>query len=417
MVRFVLTEAMPLVRTMLRHLAPIAVSLAAATAAPLASAATVAPTPAPFAAGPRSAAVLLPAALGETGASTHAILRALELTDPFKPAPLGAAGLRLGDSTLRLDVPPALRRAFEPPAEAPADADEVQLDGRYAELPRPRWHGGDTELREVPAASLEGPDEALPCGLFLDGEPKLSLLEDPPWGELPFPTIVPNSHTEKSGKVVDYDNIPRRWDRPVDYEAYRYPIPAFNGWRSVASGYDLDLPDDRQRRGKMNAVGHGGLDLPQEIGAPIHVLALTHQVGHAEVLFVGKMWGNTVITRHTLREAKRLRNYVLIWAHLDEAATGIYRGTLLRDGALLGFVGNTDTPDFTHLHLEARRLADWVDPRKVQPGEIFAREVSTVTDPRNVLPLKRQTQRGPSCTQRLTAARLSPMFAGLRLAL
>jgi hypothetical protein len=325
-------------------------------------------------------------------------------SSPAAAASFEVPDLRLGDRALK-DVSFETNGAF-------------QLDERYTQMPKPVRYAGALDLGELPDIEMStAPEDPVPCGLFLDGQPLLSLLEDPPWGELPEPHVTANSHTDKQGKLVEYDQIGRRWDRPVDYEAYRYPVARYAGWGSVASGYDLDLPDEKQRRGKMKAVGHGGVDLPQEKGAPIHLLALSHQQGNAEVLFAGKLWGNTVLTRHTLREGKKQRHYVLVWAHLDEAAPGVVRGRVLREGELLGFVGDTDSPDFVHLHLEARRLREWIDPKKVQPWDLFAREVSVVTDPRNVLPLKKKPRALPSCQQRLVAEKLAPIFSSLRYSL
>jgi hypothetical protein len=267
-----------------------------------------------------------------------------------------------------------------------------------------------SRLFETPEVHLEEPlvvnePEVLPCGLFLDGAPQLVLIEDPPWSEGPYPRIETNGHYDKQGNWVEYDHIRRRPGRPQDYEAYRYPVAQLPGWGVVASGYDLDKPDDEQRRGKMKAVGHGGVDLAQLKGAPIHLIVLSHQVGPAEVLFVGKLYGETVVTRHTLREGGRKANYLLFFSHLDEPAPGLWRGRMLRQGELVGFVGDSDSPDFVHLHLEARRVRDGIDPSKLSPERYLARDATVVTDPRNVLPLRAKPRRGPSCKQRIAEKR------------
>ena len=87
-------------------------------------------------------------------------------------------------------------------------------------------------------------------------------LEPDDEGEAP---LAQNAHRERSGKWVLYDQIPRRPDRPADYDAYVYPIPpGMPDGHSVISGYDLDRPDETQRRGRtLHAVGHGAVDLPQ----------------------------------------------------------------------------------------------------------------------------------------------------------
>ena len=205
--------------------------------------------------------------------------------------------------------------------------------------------------------------------------------------------VSPNGHRVRSGRWQVYDDIPRRPDRPQDYDAYRYPVPpGLPGGHSVISGYDLDLPDALQRRGRtIHAVGHGGVDLPQTRGTTAHLVALEHQQGDADVLFVGALFGTTVVTRQTVREAGHLRDYVVLYGHLDGVAPGVGPGSVLKEGDAVGFVGDTGSPELVHLHWEARRVRDGVDPvaqAKVGAYQLLADEVSVVCDPRNVLPLR-----------------------------
>jgi murein DD-endopeptidase MepM/ murein hydrolase activator NlpD len=206
-----------------------------------------------------------------------------------------------------------------------------------------------------------------------------------------------NTHRDRSGRWVVYDEIPRRPDRSADYDAYRYPVPCGPGPAGAAtasrpcvvSGYDLDRTDDAQRRGRtLRQVGHGAVDLLQPRGTPIISVALDHQQGDAEVVYVGPLFGTTVVTRHTLREGGRLRDYLLLFGHLDAPAPGVTAGSPLHEGDLVGFVGDTGSPDVVHLHLEARRLRDGVDPTKLSPSEMVDGNRSVVCDPRNVLPLR-----------------------------
>jgi hypothetical protein len=203
------------------------------------------------------------------------------------------------------------------------------------------------------------------------------------------PTAV-NAHHDKRGRWVVYDQIPRRPDRPADYDAYRYPVPCAHS--CVVSGYDLDRPDDAQRRGRrLSHVGHGAVDLPQKKGTPITMVSLEHQVGDAEVVYLGPLFGTTVLTRHTLREANQLRDYVLLFGHLDAPAPGLVVGAHLKEGDSVGFVGDTGSPELVHLHLEARRVREGVDVGKLGalgPGALIDNENTVVCDPRNVLPLR-----------------------------
>jgi murein DD-endopeptidase MepM/ murein hydrolase activator NlpD len=227
-----------------------------------------------------------------------------------------------------------------------------------------------------------------PVGYFPDGYACVRL----PNGDEGAPDMpaLEAGHHDKSGRWQTYDQIPRRPERPADYDAYRYPIPpGMAGGHYVVSGYDLDLPDARQRRGAtLSHVGHGGVDLPQRKGEPIKLIALDHQDGDAEVLYTGPLFGTTVLTRHTLKEGGQRRDYVLLFGHLDAIAPGLSRGMTLKEGDLVGFVGDTSSPELVHLHLEARRVREGIDLSKYSGGMLIQNEVSIVCDPRNVLPLK-----------------------------
>ncbi|MDP9151864.1 MAG: M23 family metallopeptidase [Myxococcota bacterium] len=206
----------------------------------------------------------------------------------------------------------------------------------------------------------------------------------------PEPAASPNGHHEKgSGRWVVYDQIPRRPDRPEDYDAYRYPVPCDHG--CVVSGYDLDRPEERQRRGRrLSHVGHGAVDLPQPKGTPVTMVALEHQLGEADVIYVGPLFGTTLITRHPVQEGGQLHDYLILFGHLDATAPGVHPGARVKDGDVVGFVGDTGSPELVHLHLETRRIRAGVDAAGLPPSAMIANENSVVCDPRNVLPRKLQ---------------------------
>jgi murein DD-endopeptidase MepM/ murein hydrolase activator NlpD len=246
----------------------------------------------------------------------------------------------------------------------------------------------DAENDESGALSASCPPGTLP-----DGDVCVHLpTDDEPPGDAPL--SAENTHRERSGRWAVYEQIPRRPDRPADYDAYRYPVPAgLPGGHFVVSGYDLDRPNDSQRRGRtLRAVGHGGVDLPDPRGTPVAMVPLDHQVGDADVVYVGPLFGTTVVTRHTVREAGRLRDYVLLFGHLDGVAPGLAAGQPLKEGEVLGFVGDTGSPELIHLHLEARRVRDGVDiAERIHTrsgGSLLDSEATVVCDPRNILPLR-----------------------------
>jgi murein DD-endopeptidase MepM/ murein hydrolase activator NlpD len=247
--------------------------------------------------------------------------------------------------------------------------------------------GGAVHVAAVAHAEALSPlSPALcPTGALPDGDACVRIQSDDDDGPEALSEV--NAHHDKRGRWIVYDQIPRRPDRPADYDAYRYPVPCDHG--CVVSGYDLDRPDDAQRRGRrLSHVGHGAVDLPQKKGTPIVMVALEHQVGDAEVVYVGPLFGTTVLTRHTLREGNQLRDYLLLFGHLDAPAPGLTVGAHLKAGDGVGFVGDTGSPELVHLHLEARRVREGVDLARLGPGAMIDNENSVVCDPRNVLPLR-----------------------------
>jgi murein DD-endopeptidase MepM/ murein hydrolase activator NlpD len=152
------------------------------------------------------------------------------------------------------------------------------------------------------------------------------------------------------------------------------------------SGYDLDRPDVEQRRGPaFKAVGHGGIDLAAPRGTPVQAVRLEHQIGEAEVLFVGELFGTTLVTRHSVRESGIDRDYLILHGHLERAAANLARGALVPRGTTLGFVGDTGSPGAVHLHFEVRRARDGIVLRELAPGELVKNARTIVCDPRNVL--------------------------------
>ena len=197
-----------------------------------------------------------------------------------------------------------------------------------------------------------------------------------------------NEHHDRSGQLKTYDQIPLRPDRVKDFRKYRLPVPVLPDQSFVTSGYDLDRPDAEQRRGaELSAVGHGGVDLAQARGTEVHLVNLENQVGDADVLDVGHLFGNSVVTHHTLREASALREYLVIYGHLQSPAPGLARGQSLKAGSLLGYVGDSGSPGVVHLHFEVRRAREGVNAGGLALGQVNQNAKTVACDPRNVLEL------------------------------
>jgi hypothetical protein len=218
--------------------------------------------------------------------------------------------------------------------------------------------------------------------------PDVDLCVHVPADDAPAAESVMNAHRDIQSQWIVYDQIPRRPDRPAEYAAYRYPVTCE---ACVVSGYDLDQPDERQRRGRrLRQVGHGAIDLAAPRAAPVELVELEHQQGPADLVYVGPLFGTTVVTRHRVREANESRDYIVILGHLEAAAPGLIDrpDSPLRNGQLLGYVGDSGSPGLVHLHLEVRRVREGVDAKKLAPATLVDGSFTVVCDPRNLLPLK-----------------------------
>jgi murein DD-endopeptidase MepM/ murein hydrolase activator NlpD len=192
------------------------------------------------------------------------------------------------------------------------------------------------------------------------------------------PTLEPGRGLEV------YDHIPRRPDRPSDPLAYVYPIGSPGEPARILSGYDLDRPGQSQRR-TAHAVGHGGIDIGAERGEEVRAAALENQEGEPEVAFIGELFGKTVVTSHLVREAGRMRQYAVLYGHLDHVREGLAPGDRLAPGDALGFAGDTGSPGIVHLHLEIRQVRDGVSLAAIDLRALANNAVSIPCDPRNVL--------------------------------
>ncbi len=246
--------------------------------------------------------------------------------------------------------------------------------------------------KSAPKQSATAGTRICPAGSLHDDGSCLALRGDDN-GDTPG-QIARGVHRTKSGRWDPYDQIPLLADRPSDYAAYRYPVPSPpSGTSDQISGYDLDKPDELQRRGTfLRAVGHGAIDLMRPRGTPVTLVALRAQVGGAHALYAGHLIGQSVVTEHARKEGDDVATYLLIYGHLNDASAAVGHGEELSEGTLLGHVGDSDSPGVVHLHLEVRRWRNTKSPTTMLqaegPGTLLARDNSVVCDPRNVLPLK-----------------------------
>ena len=86
---------------------------------------------------------------------------------------------------------------------------------------------------------------------------------------------------------------------------------------------------------------HLGVDLAAPTGTPIHA------IGSGRVLFIGKRggYGNAILIRHN-------RQYQSLYAHLSRFQRKLHRGSVVKKGQVIGYVGQTGWATGPHLHFE-----------------------------------------------------------------
>ena len=166
------------------------------------------------------------------------------------------------------------------------------------------------------------------------------------------------------------DRIPRRPERPADPAAYLYPVGEPGRPPRVMDG--LDQP---------------GVRLAVRPGDKVVLLALEHQVGPAEVVFAGDLFGRTVVTAHVIEEGPRKRTILLFHGGLDQVAPGAIPGARLEAGAELGAARSELGAGLIDVYLEAREVREGAKLDGADGKRLTDPAVGLPTDVRNVLPL------------------------------
>jgi len=100
---------------------------------------------------------------------------------------------------------------------------------------------------------------------------------------------------------------------------------------------------------------HRGVDYGSPHGSPIYATA------DGTVSFSGdkNAYGNTVVLKHGER-------FSTLYAHMDRIASKSKKGSKVKQGDVIGYVGNTGRVTGTHLHYEFRVNGIQIDPLKVE---------------------------------------------------
>ncbi|HVQ63674.1 MAG TPA: M23 family metallopeptidase [Terriglobia bacterium] len=96
---------------------------------------------------------------------------------------------------------------------------------------------------------------------------------------------------------------------------------------------------------------HDGIDLPAALGTPVHAMAdgTVHRAGPADEVF-----GSTHVRLKVVDPTDGQDNLFLIYLHLDSIAEGIFPGAKVKQGDIIGAVGQEDAT-YPHLHFEFRK--------------------------------------------------------------
>jgi murein DD-endopeptidase MepM/ murein hydrolase activator NlpD len=100
---------------------------------------------------------------------------------------------------------------------------------------------------------------------------------------------------------------------------------------------------------------HSGVDWADDTGAPIYA-AGNGTVIHAD-------WSSGYGRRV---EIQHLNGYVTTYSHMSGFARGIQEGTKVRQGQIIGYVGNTGLSTGPHLHYEVAINGNYVDPMRIK---------------------------------------------------
>jgi hypothetical protein len=96
---------------------------------------------------------------------------------------------------------------------------------------------------------------------------------------------------------------------------------------------------------------HDGIDLPGPVGTPVHAMAggTVHRAGPADEVF-----GSTHVRLKVVDPTDGQDNLFLVYLHLDSIAEGIIPGAQVKQGDIIGAVGQEDAT-YPHLHFEFRK--------------------------------------------------------------
>lgn len=101
---------------------------------------------------------------------------------------------------------------------------------------------------------------------------------------------------------------------------------------------------------------HKGIDYAAKAGTPI----LAAGNGVVQVIRYAPGYGKYLAIKHN-------NKYSTLYAHMSKFKPGIKRGMSIKQGQVIGYVGNTGNSTGAHLHYEIRKYGKPINPTKVRP--------------------------------------------------
>jgi murein DD-endopeptidase MepM/ murein hydrolase activator NlpD len=139
--------------------------------------------------------------------------------------------------------------------------------------------------------------------------------------------------------------------RYIDKEGYaNYYTPEGHALQKAFLSTPVDFArisshfDSSRRHPVLNRIrAHKGVDYAARTGTPVKA------TGTGEVAFLGRKggYGQVIIIKHGDR-------YETVYAHLSRYKAGLQEGSMVRQGEVIGYVGQTGLATGPHLHYEFR---------------------------------------------------------------
>jgi murein DD-endopeptidase MepM/ murein hydrolase activator NlpD len=185
---------------------------------------------------------------------------------------------------------------------------------------------------------------------------------------LPKNTDIEVYYKTKSrfGKVVKLDILYAKIkNRKYDIEAYKWSDGRYYDQNAKSlKGMFLSAPLKYTRISSPIGMRfhpilhkwrmHDGIDFVNRVGTPIHTVA------DGKVIYKGwiRGYGNTVKIKHR-------NGYMTLYGHLKSFGN-IKRGEWIKQGKIIGYLGNTGMSTGPHLHFGVMHNGKWINPVKIK---------------------------------------------------